>query len=60
MDERRLATRRLVRHVEELCLRDTFAALSHDIGVDEKTVRYIFDDYVTRINATVKFETPET
>lgn len=59
MDEKRLATRRMVSYVEERCLRDTFAALSREIGVDEKTVRHIFDDYVARMKATVTFETPE-
>lgn len=59
MDEKRLATRRMVIYVEQRCLRDTFAALSRDVGVDERTVRHIFDDYVARMQAEVKFETPE-
>ncbi len=59
MDEKRLATRRMVTYVEQRCLRDTFAALSRDVGVDERTVRHIFDDYVARMQAEVKFETPE-
>lgn len=59
MDEKRLATRCMVSYVEERFLRDTFAALSRDIGMDEKTMRHIFDDYVARMKVAVTFEMPE-
>ncbi len=58
MDGKRFMTTRLVRHVEQQCLTKTFAALSRDIGVDNKTIRLIFDDYVAHLKATVTFETP--
>jgi len=58
MDGKRFMTSRLVRHVEQQCLTKTFAALSRDIGVDNKTIRLIFDDYVANLKATVTFETP--
>lgn len=59
MDGRRLATERLVRYVEERCLQETFAALARDVGLDDKTIRHIFDDYVARLQQTIKFQTPE-
>lgn len=59
MDDKRLATSRLVRHVETHCLRKTFADISREVGVDDKTVRHIFDDYVARLKESVVFEAPE-
>lgn len=58
MDGKRLATTRLVQHVERHCLRKTFAELSREVGVDDKTIRYIFDDYVAWLKETEVFETP--
>ncbi len=58
MDGKRFMTSRLVRHVVQQYLTKTFAALSRDIGVDNKTIRLIFDDYAARLKSTVKFETP--
>ncbi len=59
MDSKRLATTRMVQHIERHCLRKTFAELSREVGVDDKTIRHIFDDYVARLKETVAFETPE-
>lgn len=59
MDSKRLTTSRLVQHVERHCLRKTFAELSREVGVDDKTIRHIFDDYVEGLKQTVTFETPE-
>lgn len=59
IDSKRLATGRLVQHIERHCLRKTFAELSREVGVDDKTIRHIFDDYVDRLKQTVVFETPE-
>lgn len=59
MDSKRLATTRMVQHIERHCLRKTFAELSREVGVDDKTIRHIFDDYVARLKETVVFETPE-
>ena len=58
MDGKRFMTSRLVRYIEQQCLAKTFAALSREIGVDNKTIRLIFDDYVAHLKATVTFETP--
>ena len=59
MDSKRLATTRLVQHIERHCLRKTFAELSREVGVDDKTIRHIFDDYVANLKETVVFDTPE-
>ncbi|WP_197513424.1 ISL3 family transposase [Acidihalobacter aeolianus] len=59
IDDKRLATTRLVKYVETHCLRKTFAELSREVGIDDKTVRHIFDDYVARLKQDVVFETPE-
>ncbi len=58
MDGKRFMTTRLVRHIEQQCLTKTFASMSRDIGVDNKTIRLIFDDYVAHLKSTVTFETP--
>lgn len=59
MDSKRLATSRLVKYVERHCFKKTFADISREIGVDEKTIRHIFDDYADHLKKTIKFETPE-
>lgn len=59
IDPKRQATTRLIRYIESHCLRKTFAELSREVGVDDKTIRHIFDDYVKRLKETVHFETPE-
>ncbi len=59
MDGKRQATTRLIEYVEKRCVRETFSALSREIGIDDKTVRFIFDDYVARRQQEVQFKTPE-
>lgn len=59
IDSKRLATIRFVRYTESLCLKRTFAELARELGVDDKTVRHIFDDYVARLEATLPRVTPE-
>lgn len=59
MDEKRLATTRLIKYVQKQSLKRTFASISEDVGLDEKTVRNIFRDYVTYLEKTVRFATPE-
>lgn len=58
IDAKRQATARFVEYVEETCLRKTFAEIAREVGVDEKTVKNIFDDYVERLKQEVVFETP--
>jgi len=58
IDAKRTMTERLVRLIEQRCLKETFAALSRDIGIDDKTIRHVFDDYVGRKAQEVHFQTP--
>lgn len=44
MDTRRRMTKRLVRHIREQGIAQTFSAIAREIGVDEKTVRNICED----------------
>jgi transposase len=59
MDEKRKATRRLVRWIEDASLVRTFTSISDEVGLDEKSIRNIFWDYVTELEKTVTFDTPE-
>lgn len=40
-------------------MKKTFAKLSREAGIDEKTIKNIFEDYVHRLGKEIKFETPE-
>lgn len=59
VDKKRLATSRLIEYIERRCLGETFIALSRETGLDNKTIRNIFDDYVARKNQAVQIKTPE-
>ncbi len=59
LDVKRQATARLVAYIEQRCLKQNFLSLARDVGLDDTTVRNIFDDYIQRLEATVKFEIPE-
>lgn len=59
MDGKRLATTRLVRYIEQNCLSKTFAELSREVGVDDKTIRHVFYDFVDRLNRSISFTTPD-
>lgn len=58
MDEKRLSTKRLVNHIEKQSLKRTFASIAEDVGLDEKTVRNIFRDYINHLEKTVGFLAP--
>lgn len=59
VDEKRHISKRLKYQIETLSLQRTFASLSADIGVDEKTIRNIFRDYARELESKFRFETPE-
>lgn len=59
MDDKRQATRRLVEYVERESLKRTFVSIAEEVGLDEKTVRNIFRDYVARLEVETVFDTPE-
>ena len=58
MDEKRSATRRLVDYIEKNSLKKTFVSISAEVGVHEKTVRNIFNEYVKKLDAEYKVATP--
>lgn len=60
MDEDHLMTRRLVAYIQEQSLNRTFVDVADLVGVDEKTVRLIFKDYVKGLEAAYSFVTPPT
>jgi transposase len=57
--EKRLATKRLVKYVQERVIKQTFASLAVEVGMDEKSIRHIFDDHINSLCQNVRFETPE-
>jgi transposase len=59
MDGKRQATTRLIQYIETRCVKETFSALAREIGIDDKTVRFVFDDYVARRQKEVQFVIPE-
>lgn len=58
MDEKRLATKRLVEWIEKQSLERTFVSIADEIGLHEKTIRNIFKDYVQLLEDSIRFETP--
>jgi len=59
MDSKRQATSRLIRYIEKRCMKETFVALSREVGLDDKTIRFIFDDYIAKKQQSVRISTPE-
>jgi transposase len=59
IDSKRQATRRLIGYIEERCVHETFVSLAREVGVDEKTVRHVFDDYIAKKKTDVQYQTPE-
>ena len=56
---KREMTERLVRWIGQQSLRRTYASIADEVGVDEKTVRNIFRDYINELEAEFRFETPK-
>lgn len=59
IDPKRQATKRLVDYIEHRCLTETFMSVAREVGVDNKTVRNIFDDMLARKEKQHKYQTPE-
>jgi transposase len=59
MDESRSVTRRLIKWIEKTSLKKPFTNVAEDIGVNEKTVCNIFQDYVTRLEQKQDIKTPK-
>jgi transposase len=56
---KREMTERLTRWIGQQSLRRTYASIAEEVGVDEKTVRNIFRDYINELEAEFRFETPK-
>ena len=59
VNSKRKMTERLVQWIGKFSLKRTFASLAEEAGLDEKTIRNIFRDYINELEATVRFETPK-
>jgi len=59
IDPKRKASTRFIKYVEQESMKKTFAMISREAGIDEKTIKNIFEDYVHRLGKEIKFETPE-
>lgn len=59
MDVDRSVTNRLIDWIQTASLEKTFTSVADDVGVDEKTVRNIFNDYVSELEAQTDFRTPK-
>lgn len=59
IDSTRQMTVRCREHIEEQCLRKTFADLACDVGVDEKTVRNIAKGHIQNLDRAFSLQAPE-
>lgn len=59
VNAKREMTDRLVKWIGQQSLKRTFASIADDTGLDEKTIRNIFRDYVNELEAQFRFETPK-
>lgn len=58
VDERRFATLRLVRYIQQQSLCRTYVSLATECGLDEKSIRNLFHDAVQELEQTVQIATP--
>lgn len=58
IDDKRLMTTRLKEYIQKRSMSDTFAVVARETGLDEKTIRHVFDDYVDTQSKVMPFETP--
>lgn len=59
VNAKREMTNRLVKWIGQQSLKRTFASIAEDTGLDEKTIRNIFRDYINELEAEFRFETPK-
>lgn len=58
IDDKRLMTSRLKEHIQKRAMRETFAVVARETGLDEKTIRHVFDDYANEKAQSMPFVTP--
>ena len=59
VNDKRLMTNRLVSWIGHQAVKRTFTSIAEEVGVTEGTVRMVFKDYVSDLEKTVRFETPQ-
>lgn len=59
VDEKRLMTSRLVKWIGQQSVKRPFLHIAEEIGIDEKTVKNVFRDYINELEKTFRFETPK-
>nr|WP_100330770.1 ISL3 family transposase [Bacillus xiapuensis] len=59
IDENHSMTKRLLKSIEEQSMAKPFVEVAESVGIDEKTVRNIFKDYVACKECEYQFETPK-
>lgn len=59
VNAKREMTDRLVTWIGQQSLKRTFTSLADETGLDEKTIRNIFRDYVNELEAQFRFEAPK-
>lgn len=59
VDGKRMMTSRLVKWMGEQAIKRPFAHIAEEIGVNEMTVKNVFNDYINELERTVRFETPQ-
>lgn len=58
MDDKRLATKRLIRYIETESIKRKYTDVAESVGLNEKTIRNIFHDYVLYLEETIPREFP--
>lgn len=58
IDDKRNCTNRLVNYIGQQSLKRSFTSIAEDVGLNEKTIRNIFRDYINYLEELVQFETP--
>lgn len=59
VDGKRMMTSRLVKWMGEQAIKRPFSHIAEEIGVNEMTVKNVFNDYINDLERTVRFETPQ-
>lgn len=59
MNEKRVATTRLIKHVQTAAIKKPFLNLAEEVGLDEKTVRTVFKEYIPSLTMRYRPIVPE-
>ncbi|WAH36834.1 hypothetical protein [Alicyclobacillus dauci] len=53
MDPKRMMAKRLIRYIESESIKRKYTDVAESVGLNEKTVRNIFSDYVLHLEQTI-------